>query len=164
MIQRPKIPVSRKSGFAVLAIASGLLGFAWLPVYAQFYKWTDESGRTYYSDKAPDKGPAKKLDIKINSYAGAPVVSSLGKTATGASKERVRMLTTTWCGYCKQARAYLGSRGIAYEDLDVEKSTQGRQEYVALKGRGVPIITVGNRRMDGFDPAHMDEMLKSAGY
>ena len=164
MARRPHAFVSLRSSLALLIVASGLLGLSWQPVHAQFYKWTDDLGHTHYSDKAPDKGPAKKLDIKIPSYSGAPVVSSLGKTTASAGKERVRMLTTTWCGYCKRARAYLASKGIAYEDLDVEKSTQGRQEYVALKGRGVPIIMVGNRRMDGFDSAHMDEMLRSAGY
>ena len=46
----------------------------------------------------------------------------------------------------------------------MEKSAQGKQEYASLKGRGVPVILVGSQRMDGFDPARMDTMLKAAGY
>ena len=69
------------------------------------------------------------------------------------------MLTTTWCGYCRRARAYLNSKGIPFEDLDVERSTQGRQEYTVLKGRGVPIILVGNQRRDGYDQVGLERML-----
>lgn len=144
---------------SVLIVASLLF----LPAYSQFYKWTDEHGRVQYSDKAPDKGGAKKLEIKINSYSGPAIVSNLAKAAPGPGKGRVRMLTTTWCGYCKLARAHLSGKGIPFEDLDVEKSVQGRQEYSALKGRGVPIILVGDQRMDGFDQATLDKMLRAAG-
>jgi glutaredoxin len=130
---------------------------------AQLYKWTDAEGRVQYSDKAPDKG-VKKLDLKINTYSGAPVVSSLGKPAAGGAKGSVKLYTTTWCGYCTKARAHLKSKGIQYEDLDVEKSAHGKQEYASLKGRGVPVILIGSQRMDGFDPARMDTMLKAAGH
>jgi len=146
----------------------GVLGFAGLlgpPAYAQLYKWTDEQGRTHYSDTAPDKGKAKPVEIKINSYTGPAVVSSSGKPAPGpSSKGRVKMLTTAWCGYCRQARAYLSGKGIPFEDLDVEKSAQGKQEYAALKGRGVPVILVGSQRMDGFEQAGLESMLRSAGH
>ncbi len=132
-------------------------------VTAQLYKWTDDQGRVQYSDKAPDKG-AKKLDLNLNTYSGTPVVSGLGKPAAGGAKGSVKLYTTTWCGYCTKARAHLKSKGIPYEDLDVEKSAQGKQEYASLKGRGVPVILIGNQRMDGFDPARMDTMLKAAGH
>jgi len=144
-----------------MLMAAGLLS---LPASSQLYKWTDEQGRIHYSDKAPDKGNAKKIEIKINSYSGPAAVSSLGKAAPGAAKGRVKMLTTTWCGYCRQARAYLSSKGIPFEDLDVEKSAPGKQEYTALKGRGVPIILVGSQRMDGYDQAGLDSMLRAAGH
>lgn len=143
-------------------VAVALFGLAPL-AGAQLYKWTDAEGRVQYSDKAPDKS-AKKLDLKINTYSGAPVVSSLGKPAASDAKSSIRLYTTTWCGYCTKARAHLKNKGIQYEDLDVEKSAQGKQEYAALKGRGVPVILVGSQRMDGFDPARMDTMLKAAGY
>ena len=131
---------------------------------AELYRWTDADGRTHYSDKAPEKGAAKKVELKINTYQGAPVVSSLGTPAAGIGKGRVKMYTTAWCGYCKKARAHLNARRIPYEDLDVERSSQAKQEFVALKGRGVPVILVGNQRMDGFDASQMDSMLKAAGH
>lgn len=152
-----------------LVVVAGFL--CWLPAHAQLYKWTDEQGRLHYSDKAPDKGKVKATEIRINSYQGPAAVSSLDKAAppakpapASAGKGQVKMLTTTWCGYCRQARAYLTSRGIPFEDLDVEKSAQGKQEYRALKGRGVPVILVGNQRMDGYSQARLDSMLRNAGH
>ncbi|HKA38714.1 MAG TPA: glutaredoxin domain-containing protein, partial [Burkholderiales bacterium] len=134
-----------------------------LPVFAQLYRWTDEKGVIHYSDKAPEKGGAKAVEVKINSYSGPATVSSTGAPAGGAAKPKVKMLATAWCGYCARARAYLNSRGIPFEELDVEKSAQGKQEYRDLKGRGVPIILVGNQRMNGYDQARLESMLRAAG-
>jgi hypothetical protein len=53
---------------------------------------------------------------------------------------------------------------VALEDLDVEKSGAGKQEYKALRGRGVPIIPGGDQRMDGYEPSVLDRMLRAAGY
>jgi glutaredoxin len=151
---------------ATAAVLLGL-GVAMVPgqaAFSQLYKWTDDQGRTHYSDKSPDRGSAKKLELKINSISGPAIVSKMAKNAAAVDKRPVRMLSTTWCGYCKRARAYLSGKGIAFEDLDVEKSGAGRQEYTALRGRGVPIILVGDQRMDGYDPSVLDRMLRAAGY
>jgi glutaredoxin len=135
-----------------------------LPAFAQLYKWTDDKGVIHYSDKAPDKRDAKAVEITINSYSGPATVSTTGVPAAAAAKAPVKMLATSWCGYCAKARAYLNSRGIPFEELDVEKSAQGKQEYRALKGRGVPIILVGNQRMNGYDQARLEGMLRAAGH
>jgi glutaredoxin len=158
------------------AVATGLLllivaCLACPQAQAQLYKWTDEQGRIHYSDQAPDQDKAKAAVIKIESYTGPAVVSTLEKSAPAAqanqptaAKGRIKLLTTSWCGYCRQARAYLNSRGIPFEDLDVEKSAQGKQEYRELNGRGVPIILVGNQRMNGYSQAQLDTMLRTAGH
>jgi glutaredoxin len=76
----------------------------------------------------------------------------------------VKILTTTWCGVCKKAKAYLAGKGIYFSEYDVETSDIGRQEYKRLGGKGVPIILVGKQRMDGFSSSRLDEMLKNVGY
>jgi glutaredoxin len=138
--------------------------FVSLPAFAQLYRWTDDQGVIHYSDKPPARGDAKKFDIQVNSYAGPATVSTTSAPAAGAAKPQVKMLATAWCGYCARARAYLKSRGIPFEELDVEKSAQGRQEYRELKGRGVPIILVGNQRMNGYDQGRLEGLLRAAGY
>jgi glutaredoxin len=141
--------------------------FLCLPVAAsaELYKWVDANGKVHYSDSAPADIKSQKLDLKVNSIAGPPVVSKLppAPSAGTATAQRVRLLSASWCGYCKRAAAYLRSRGTPFEELDVEKTSQGKREYDALKGRGVPIILVGDRRMDGYDQTTLATMLKDAG-
>lgn len=76
----------------------------------------------------------------------------------------VRLYSATWCGYCKQARAYLDGRHIPYEDLDVENTERGRQQFAQLGGKGVPIILVGRQRMDGYERDELVRMLAKAGW
>jgi glutaredoxin len=130
---------------------------------ADMYKWTDESGKVHYSDSPPPGKKAKKLDLKINSISGPPVVSSLGSSSAAASSSKVKLYTTTWCGYCKKAKAYLQARGTPFQEIDVEASAQGRSEFRSLGGRGVPVILVGNQRMDGYSEGGLEGLLRQAG-
>jgi glutaredoxin len=99
----------------------------------------------------------------VNSISGPAVVSAV-KGGPPAAKERVRIYTTAWCGYCKKAKAQLAARGVAFDEVDVETSDSGHREYKALGGRGVPVILVGSQRMDGYDAGRLDAMLRNAGY
>jgi len=143
-------------GLAVLVLPPSVL-------FADMYKWIDKDGKVHYSDSPPPGKKAKKLDLKINSISGPPVVSSLGNPSSTASTSKVKLYTTTWCGYCKRARAYLQARGTPYQEIDVETSSQGQREFQALGGRGVPVILVGNQRMDGYNEGTLAGMLKQAG-
>ena len=130
---------------------------------AGVYKWTDESGKTHYTDSPPPGRKDQEVKLQEKSLSGPAVVSKT--TAPGAtSRPRIRLFSAVWCGYCKLAKTHLARRGIAFEELDVEQSATGRDEYRRLEGRGVPVILVGDQRMDGFDPAALDVMLKNAGY
>lgn len=71
---------------------------------------------------------------------------------------RVTLLSTTRCGYCKLAKNYLDKHNIDYIELDVEQSVEGRRLYNELNGRGVPIILIGDTRINGYN----EEMLKQA--
>ncbi|HWA11947.1 MAG TPA: glutaredoxin family protein [Burkholderiales bacterium] len=133
---------------------------------ADMYKWVDENGKVHYSDSPPPGRKAKKLDLKINSISGPPVVSAFtgaGKPVVAAAAGGVKIYTTTWCGYCKQAKAYMQARGTRFQEIDVENSAQGQAEFRAIGGRGVPVILVGAQRMDGYSQGSLEAMLKQAG-
>ena len=34
--------------------------------------------------------------------------------------KKIVVYTTPWCGDCKAAKRFLGERGIAYEEVDIE--------------------------------------------
>ena len=81
-----------------------------------------------------------------------------------AQKAEVKMYATSWCPYCAKARAYFARRGIAYVEVDIEKSREGRAEYDRLGARGIPVILVGQQRMNGFSEARLSQILTDAGY
>jgi glutaredoxin len=68
------------------------------------------------------------------------------------AQARVVLYATDWCGYCKQTRRFLDSKGIPYKEFDIEKSPEGRKAYEALGGRGIPLIDVNGTIIRGFAP------------
>lgn len=127
------------------------------PAVAGVYTWKDGAGRVHFGDRPPAGTPAD--EVKIRTFTGPVEVENL--SSPGAAT--VTLLTTAWCGVCRRAKSWLATKGIAYTELDVEKSENGKAEYRRLNGSGVPIILVGNQRMNGFSAERLEQMLKSAG-
>ena len=84
--------------------------------------------------------------------------------AVAQQRAEVKMYATSWCPYCAKARAYFARRNIAYVEVDIEKSREGRAEYDRLGARGIPVILVGPQRMNGFSEARLSQLLSEAGY
>ena len=68
------------------------------------------------------------------------------------------MYGASWCGYCKKAKKYFNKNNIRFVEYDIERSTKGKRDYKALNGTGVPIILVGDQRMNGFSEAGFERM------
>lgn len=136
---------------------------------ADIYKWTDENGRVHFGDAPRATENAETVDLShINTY-DAPSKIFIDKTLarpTGAPARAgsVIVYSTTWCGVCVKAKNWLKANRIRFQEYDVEKSDKGKRDYAKLKGRGVPIILVGQQRMNGFSPSNMRQMLKDNGY
>ncbi|WP_397449661.1 glutaredoxin family protein [Pseudomonas sp. NA-150] len=77
-----------------------------------------------------------------------------------SSQAKVTLYATDWCGYCKQTRRFLDSKGIPYTEFDIEKSAEGRKAYEALGGRGIPMIVVNGTLIRGFSPEEILAALK----
>ncbi|GFM83613.1 NrdH-redoxin [Pseudomonas cichorii] len=80
--------------------------------------------------------------------------------AQSYSQAKVVMYATEWCGYCKQTRRFLDSKGIAFTEYDIEKSAEGRKAYEALGGRGIPLLDVNGTLIRGFSPDAILAALK----
>jgi glutaredoxin 3 len=72
---------------------------------------------------------------------------------------KVVLYTTQWCGYCAAARELLRSRGVEFEDIDVDSDRGRRQEMIEKSGnRTVPQIFINDESIGGFtDLAALDE-------
>jgi glutaredoxin len=76
------------------------------------------------------------------------------------AQANVVLYATDWCGYCKQTRRFLDSKGIPYKEFDIEKSAEGRKAYEALGGRGIPLIDVNGTLIRGFSEEAILAALK----
>lgn len=130
---------------------------------AEIYQWTDDDGKIHFSDSPPEKVKTKKVTLQINSFT-SPDVESFKFNPALISKRKISkdvvMYGTTWCGVCKKAKRYFEHNGIGYKEYDVEKSDKGKKDFKKLNGRGVPIILVGNQRMNGFSAASFEKMYR----
>lgn len=125
---------------------------------AEIYKWTDESGRVHFGDSPSDRDNAEKVTIEINSYEHVTYEDI--EFYSGINSHRVIMFSTDWCGYCKKARRYFKSKGIKYVEYDIEKSNQARKMYDSIGGKGIPVILIGKKRMNGFSASGFERIYQ----
>lgn len=79
------------------------------------------------------------------------------------SSPAVKVYSTTWCGFCHQAKAYFDSINLKYEDIDVEHDQKAAEEMVKKSGQmGVPVIEIGDTVIVGYNRPKIDETLKAA--
>ncbi len=74
---------------------------------------------------------------------------------TATPSPRVVMYATGWCPYCMRARNLLESKGVAFEEIDVEATAERRAEMRQKSGRNsVPQIFIGDTHVGGCDDLH----------
>lgn len=113
--------------------------------FADIYRWTDENGRVHFSDRDPENQQTEPVEVKINVYQSVSYDTSIFDTGP-----EVVMYATSWCAYCKSARRYFQANNIPFTEYDIEENPQAKARYDKMGATGVPVILVGNKRMNGF--------------
>ena len=63
----------------------------------------------------------------------------------------IRMYTTRWCGYCIRAKALLDSKGLAYEEVNLDDDPHFRRTLLDLTGGWtLPQIVIDGRPIGGY--------------
>jgi glutaredoxin len=78
--------------------------------------------------------------------------------------ERVTLYTTRQCPHCRQVKAYLKQHKIPFAEFDVERNRRAFSEFQRIGGRGVPLLTVGKRIINGFNPKLLAQTLRQSGF
>ncbi|MCG2635145.1 MAG: glutaredoxin family protein [Gammaproteobacteria bacterium] len=143
-----------------------ILLFALLPgtlIAGEIHQWRDASRQIHFGDKPPEGAGASPVTVTPNVYS-APAVSALAPRASspvGAARQsKVVLYSTAWCGYCARARAYFWANQIAFTEYDVETTAKGKRDYKRLNGKGVPVILVGQKRLNGFNIDSFEAMYR----
>jgi glutaredoxin 3 len=68
--------------------------------------------------------------------------------------------SATWCAFCHAAKDYLKTKGVEYEDRDVESDPKFAEEAVEKSGqRGIPVLDFDGTIILGFDRPKIDAAL-----
>lgn len=163
------------SWILIAGVGSG--GFA-----GELFKWVDKDGIIHLSDSPPqERSKTTKIERIITpenrppaSPRGEPKVRNPESTQSGQpaapAQEPLRkvdppkkttgveIFTTSWCSYCKQAIAYLKSKGIGYTEYDIEKDKDALRRKNSLDSSGgVPLALINGRIIRGFSRDAYDD-------
>ena len=73
---------------------------------------------------------------------------------------RIKLYSTRSCPNCRLVKKYLQARQLRFVEFDIQHSARGRKEFERMGARGVPVIIVGDQRIDGFDRRRLDAVLR----
>ena len=74
--------------------------------------------------------------------------------------KKVVIYSTPTCPYCKRAKDYLSRKGIPFADINVAVDRDAAKEMIQKSGQmGVPVITIDNEVVVGFNQALLDKLL-----
>ena len=130
--------------------------------FAEIYKWVDEEGLVHFSDQKPDNQAVSEVQIEteINSYQSVSYGAIKVDTSKSVYNKKVVLFSASWCGYCKKAKAYFKENRIRFTEYDIEKSSKGKRLYAQMGATGVPVILVGNKRMNGFSESGFNRLYR----
>jgi mycoredoxin len=77
--------------------------------------------------------------------------------------QSVKMYTTTWCGYCRNTKRYLDGKGVAYEEIDIERHPEYGERIEQATGgyRTVPTLEIDGKLLVNPSPREMEAALKA---
>jgi len=135
---------------------------------AQIYKWVDENGVTYFSDRPPADAESKdnlelfpSHDSKSTPETHKKPVTRTGKDVDPVRVPKVELYTTSWCIYCKKARNFFQLRGISFTEYDIEKDKNAALRKSRLDTKnGVPFAVVNGYRIHGYSEAAYEQALR----
>lgn len=77
-----------------------------------------------------------------------------------ATKQPVTIYTTPTCHFCHMAKEFFGEHKVPFTEHDVARDLGKRKEMIEKSGQmGVPVITIGNQLVVGFDEGRLRELL-----
>jgi glutaredoxin len=137
-----------------------------LSAHAQsVYRWVDKDGKVQYSD-VPPPPDVKNVQTKKLGSGTTVDLDNVPYGVKQAMEKNPVVLFANACGEpCSGARALLAKRGIVHSVRDPEKNAADSEALQKVAGAlDVPVLTIGDKLMRGFDESSWNSALDAAGY
>lgn len=118
-------------------------------VNAEIFRWVDEDGRIHFGDQPPAGAETDKIEVRINTYESPNIEALQGVVNTD---RKVVMYSASWCHVCHKARKYFQDNRVPFTEYDIDGNAKAKREFDKAGGKGVPVILVGDKRLNGFSP------------
>ena len=125
-----------------------------------------------YYQKKPKQGTILSLQKRIRKdkkiiEVYSPTPQSYSNYSNQSKKRQhqttrnsVTVLSTPTCPYCKKAKRYLRSKGVAFRDHNINNSEEGKRLYRKHNGSGVPVVIINGKVIHGYSEAQMRAALR----
>ncbi|HBR29715.1 MAG TPA: NrdH-redoxin [Firmicutes bacterium] len=72
----------------------------------------------------------------------------------------VTVYTTSTCPWCVKLKSFLTEEGISFHEVNVAQDPEAARQMVELTGqRSVPVTTIGEQIIIGYNPNGIRELL-----
>jgi glutaredoxin len=126
----------------------------------KLYKSVLPDGRIVYSDSPPTEGrvdktlnfdnlPSSALSASASSYV-AQLRRLRAASVPPVAIDAIALYSAVWCGYCRQAKAWLAAKGVSYREYDIDTRDGLTALVDAGGGKGIPLLVAGGQRIRGF--------------
>lgn len=105
-----------------------------------------------------------------SAHAGVEVIEwgdgGIENYTVNQSDNVVDIYVTSWCPYCRRAIAYLQSRGIKFNQFDIEKDAEAaaRKKALAPGYSGIPLAVINGSIVKGFNRGRYEDLLNEMDY
>ena len=134
------------------------------PAQTNVYRWVDKDGKVHFSDSPP---PQDAKESTNRMMGGGQVASPQMpyETQQAMKKNPVVLYSSNDCGeLCAQGRALLGKRGIPFTERNAANAADAEQVKKLVGALVVPVLTVGEKHLKGYDENSWQAALDRAGY
>jgi glutaredoxin-like YruB-family protein len=136
---------------------------------AEIYSWEDENGVVHYSDTETTTTNESQPGSETQRFEYDPeLITEILDEIKDENEEEdiqgpsVELYVTSWCSYCKKAKAFFRSRGIEFTEYDVEKDQAAAQRMQALtKSKSVPFAVINGHSIQGYSTAAYEKALSN---
>jgi glutaredoxin len=152
---------------AAAALAAAFAAMAAAHAATNVYRWVDKAGKVHFSDTPP--APEDAQDVSQRRVGGGfeqqPNLPYATRMAMKANP--VTLYTARGCAdACEKARELLSNRGIPFGERNPAASAEDLEAFKKLSGGSaeVPLLVVGEAKLQGYDEASWNGALDNAGY
>lgn len=80
-----------------------------------------------------------------------------------ATAPRITVYTTTRCAHCHRLMAFLRKLKVRYSEQNIERNRRAFTEFQRQGGKGVPLVLIGQQKLNGYNPDKLKQALTKAG-